>query len=47
MHRSDLQPVVIEVNAVPGWRGLEETCRVPVAARLLEWIEDRVGRSLP
>jgi ribosomal protein S6--L-glutamate ligase len=46
MHRSDLQPVVIEVNAVPGWRGLEETCRVPVAARLLDWIEDRVGRSL-
>lgn len=42
MHRSDLQPVVIEVNAVPGWRGLEHTCQVPVAVRLLEWIEHRV-----
>ena len=42
MHRSDLQPVVIEVNAVPGWKGLEQTCRVPVAHRFVEWIEQRL-----
>ncbi|MFM7056528.1 MAG: RimK family alpha-L-glutamate ligase [Planctomycetota bacterium] len=45
MHREDLQPVVIEVNAVPGWKGLEQTCHVPVADRLLEWIEVRAGSA--
>lgn len=39
MHGSDLQPVVIEVNAVPGWKGLQETCGVPVPQRFLEWLE--------
>lgn len=42
MHRENLQPVLIEVNAVPGWKGLEQTCRVPVAHRFLEWLEHRL-----
>jgi RimK family alpha-L-glutamate ligase len=45
MHREDLQPVVIEVNAVPGWKGLEQTCRVPVATVLVDWIEKKRARS--
>jgi RimK family alpha-L-glutamate ligase len=45
MHRDDLQPVVIEVNAVPGWKGLEQTCGVPVAALLVAWIEKRIGQA--
>lgn len=39
MHTHDLRPVLIEVNAVPGWKGLQETCGVAVPQRFLEWIE--------
>ncbi|MCA9036497.1 MAG: RimK family alpha-L-glutamate ligase [Planctomycetaceae bacterium] len=30
---------VIEVNAVPGWRGLQKTCGVCVPTRLYDWLE--------
>lgn len=40
MYNSDLEPLLIEVNAVPGWRGLQRTCRVDVPTRLFEWIEE-------
>jgi ribosomal protein S6--L-glutamate ligase len=39
MHTRDLHPVLIEVNAVPGWKGLQETCGVAVPERFIEWIE--------
>jgi len=39
MYNSDLQPLLIEVNAVPGWRGLQRTCEMDVPTRLFEWIE--------
>ncbi|MEY3176737.1 MAG: Alpha-aminoadipate--LysW ligase LysX [Planctomycetota bacterium] len=45
MHTADLQPVVIEVNAVPGWKGLQQTCGVPVAAKFVEWLERRASLS--
>ena len=39
MHTRDMEPLVIEVNAVPGWKGLQETCGVAVPERFIEWIE--------
>lgn len=33
---------VLEVNAVPGWRALQKTCRVNVPDRLLNWLERRL-----
>lgn len=39
MYNAELEPVVIEVNAVPGWRGLQRTCNIDVPSRLFEWIE--------
>ena len=39
MYNAELEPVVIEVNAVPGWRGLQRTCNVDVPSRLFEWME--------
>ena len=33
------EPLVIEVNAVPGWRGLQKACRVDVPAMLFYWLE--------
>ena len=43
MYNADHEPLVIEVNAVPGWRGLQRTCDIDVPARLFEWIEDGCG----
>lgn len=40
MYDADGRLYVIEVNAVPGWKGLQQVCRVDVADRLLQWIED-------
>lgn len=34
------QPVIIEVNAVPGWKGLQQVCGVDVPDALLQWIEE-------
>jgi ribosomal protein S6--L-glutamate ligase len=39
MYNADHEPLVIEVNAVPGWRGLQRTCDIDVPARLFEWLE--------
>lgn len=39
MYNADLEPLVIEVNAVPGWRGLQKACDIDVPTRLFEWIE--------
>lgn len=39
MYNSDLEPLLIEVNAVPGWRGLQRACGMDVPTRLFEWIE--------
>ena len=33
------EPLVIEVNAVPGWRGLQKACDVDVPGMLFEWME--------
>ena len=35
------QVFVIEVNAVPGWRAIEKTCRIDVPGRLLQWLESK------
>ncbi|MBL8818784.1 MAG: RimK family alpha-L-glutamate ligase [Planctomyces sp.] len=39
MYDEENRPVIIEVNAVPGWKGLQAACRVDVAARLFDWID--------
>ena len=39
MYNDAGQPFVIEVNAVPGWRGLQRTTGVNVPLRLFEWLE--------
>ena len=39
MYDHDQQPYVIEVNAVPGWRGLERACGVDVPEFLFGWLE--------
>lgn len=39
MYNAELEPLVIEVNAVPGWRGLQRICSVDVASRLFDWLE--------
>ena len=39
MYNADHEPLVIEVNAVPGWRGLQRSCDIDVPTRLFEWIE--------
>lgn len=43
MYNADHEPLVIEVNAVPGWRGLQRTCDIDVPMRLFEWMEDDCG----
>ena len=39
------QRMVLEVNAVPGWRALTRVNSIDVAARLVTWIETHAGRS--
>lgn len=39
MYDSTGRPLVIEVNAVPGWRGLQQTCGVDVPGLLLDWLQ--------
>lgn len=40
----DGRTYVLEINAVPGWRALARTLRVDVAAELLTWVEQSLGR---
>lgn len=37
------QTWVIEVNAVPGWRALSQTCRIDVAASIIRWMEGQTS----
>jgi RimK family alpha-L-glutamate ligase len=39
MYDRDGQPMVIEVNAVPGWRGLQKACGIDVPDALFRWLE--------
>jgi len=39
---TDGRPVVLEVNAVPGWRGLEAATGANPTAALLDWAEQRL-----
>ena len=39
IYDNDQRPYVIEVNAVPGWRGLERACGVDVPETLFRWLE--------
>ncbi|MDG1893900.1 MAG: RimK family alpha-L-glutamate ligase [Fuerstiella sp.] len=40
MYNEKNQPMVIEVNAVPGWKALERSCDVDVPQTLIRWLED-------
>jgi ribosomal protein S6--L-glutamate ligase len=39
MYDHNGQLVVIEINAVPGWRGLQQACAVDVPQLLLDWLQ--------
>ncbi|MCP4512450.1 MAG: RimK family alpha-L-glutamate ligase [Fuerstiella sp.] len=39
MYNEYHQPMVIEVNAVPGWKALEKSCDVDVPQTLIRWLE--------
>jgi len=43
MYNERNEPVVIEVNAVPGWRKLQQTCGIDVPTRLFQWLEKATG----
>lgn len=43
----DGEPVVLEVNAVPGWRGLEGATGADVTGAFLGWLERHVAASPP
>ena len=45
MLRSQRGPVVIEVNASPGLRGIESTTGIDVADRIVAYVERQVGRA--
>jgi ribosomal protein S6--L-glutamate ligase len=40
------RPLLIEVNAVPGWRGLQRACGVEVPAMLFAWLESQSAGGL-
>ncbi|MCZ4494751.1 MAG: putative Alpha-L-glutamate ligase, RimK family, partial [Conexibacter sp.] len=40
LRAADGRDYVIEVNGIPGWRGVEEATGVDVAAALVEHLED-------
>jgi RimK family alpha-L-glutamate ligase len=44
MYQADGQPVIIEVNAVPGWKGLQSVCGIDVPARVFQSVEDSSRR---
>ncbi|MEZ6130336.1 MAG: RimK family alpha-L-glutamate ligase [Planctomycetaceae bacterium] len=39
MYNEHAEPMIIEVNAVPGWRRIQQTCCVDVPQTLLHWLE--------
>lgn len=41
MYSAQGTPLVIEVNAVPGWRALQKVTNIDVADRFIEWLENR------
>jgi len=41
------QPMVIEVNAVPGWRGLQKASGIDVPEALFQWLETGRASTLP
>ena len=41
MYNEHHQPMVIEVNAVPGWKALEKSCDVDVPQTLIRWLENQ------
>lgn len=41
MYSPEGNPLVIEVNAVPGWRALEKVTNINVADRFIKWLESR------
>ena len=47
LHAEDGRALVIEVNGIPGWRGLQQTTEVDVAAVIAEHAVAARGRALP
>ena len=40
MYNEHNEAIIIEVNAVPGWRSLQKTCNVDVPDCFFGWLED-------
>jgi glutathione synthase/RimK-type ligase-like ATP-grasp enzyme len=47
LRADDGRVFVIEVNGIPGWRGLQETTDVDIAGTIAEHAILAVGRGLP
>ena len=45
MRDRDGAPVVIEVNGIPAWRGLQSVTDIDIAARLAQDLVSRLPRS--
>jgi len=45
MYNEEGQAVIIEVNAVPGWRNIQKTCDIDVLAVFYDWLERTHNKS--
>ena len=47
LRAADGRDYVLELNGIPGWRGLQETMGADVAAALVEHLEALVSAAAP
>ena len=45
LDRTDGPPVVVEVNAIPGWKGAQTALGIPIAERMIETLIEREHRQ--
>lgn len=45
LDRADGPPVVVEVNAIPGWKGAQTALGIPIAERMIETLIEREHRQ--
>jgi len=47
MYDEHNQPLLIEVNAVPGWKGLQAVTRIDVPNKVFDWLESTLKTKFP
>ncbi len=45
LHRPDGQPVIVEVNGVPGWQGISQLTGIDIASQILKRVQQRIMRK--